>query len=118
MTPAGTLGMLGLLLGLPAVGEGFPRVAEVTDATLEVYQAPDAGSVPTGRLRRGDRVVVLGEEAGGWLAIRPPAGSFSWIESRAIRPLGGDRARVEVARAAVRPARPGARLPGAVQVIL
>jgi hypothetical protein len=33
----------------------------------------------TNHLRVGDRVRVVKEEDGGWLAIVPPSGSFSWI---------------------------------------
>ncbi|HVS34181.1 MAG TPA: hypothetical protein VMS17_01285 [Gemmataceae bacterium] len=34
---------------------------------------------PTNHLHVGDRVRVVNQEDGGWLAIVPPSGSFSWI---------------------------------------
>ncbi len=36
---------------------------------------------PTNRLERGDAVEVVGEVDGGWLKIKPPAGSYSWINT-------------------------------------
>jgi hypothetical protein len=36
----------------------------------------------TNRLKRGQPVEVVGEMPGGWLAIRPPEGSFSYINTR------------------------------------
>jgi hypothetical protein len=44
----------------------------------------------TNRLRRGQPVEVVGEEEGGWLAIRPPEGSFSYINTRFLRHLSPD----------------------------
>lgn len=51
---------------------------------VEVRSGPssDPKMYPTGKLRQGDRVRVVREEAGGWLAIEPPTGSFSWINTR------------------------------------
>jgi hypothetical protein len=42
---------------------------------------------PTNRLRKGDRVEVVKELEGGWLAIKPPPGSFSWINSRFVQQI-------------------------------
>jgi hypothetical protein len=39
---------------------------------------------PTNHLKPGDRVRVLKEEEGGWLAILPPSGSFSWINKQLL----------------------------------
>ena len=38
----------------------------------------------TNHLKPGDRVRVLKEEDGGWLAILPPSGSFSWINKQLL----------------------------------
>lgn len=91
-----------------------PATAEVVAEALDVFDAPDEAAFPTGRVRRGDRVVIRAEEPGGWLAIEPPAGSFSWVDRDAIEDEGSGRARVVVSRAAVRPGQHGARMPGAV----
>jgi len=99
------LPVLALVIGLAA------PTAEVTADVLDVYDAPGAAAMRTGRLARGSRVRVRGEE-GDWLAIEPPKGSFSWIEETAIQETDDGRARVRVDRATVRPGSPGARLPG------
>ena len=44
----------------------------------------------TNRLKHGDRVEVVREEAGGWLAIKAPPGSVSWIMKRFLEPIGRD----------------------------
>ncbi len=82
------LGVVVLLLGAAPMEE--PKVQYV--ATIGVDEAEvrsGAGSTaqmyPTGRLKRGDRVEVVREMEGGWLAIRPPAGSFSWVNSRFVK---------------------------------
>lgn len=114
--------MVGLvvILGLVVGAQVSPRAAIVTDATLEVFDAPDPGALPTGSLRRGQKVVVEREDPGGWLAIRPPGGSFSWIEEGAIEADDGEdgQARVIHDDVAVRPGRPGAKLPGPAQMTL
>ena len=99
------LRVLAMLIGLAEPG------AEVTAATLDVYDAPGPAAMRTGKLRRGARVRVRGEES-GWLAIEPPKGSFSWIEESAIEETEAGRARVVADRAPVRPGSPVAKLPG------
>jgi hypothetical protein len=39
---------------------------------------------PTNHLKAGDRVRVLKEEEGGWLAILPPSESFSWVNKQLL----------------------------------
>lgn len=109
---------LALLMTAFLQGPGGPRAALVVDDRVDVYDAPDPGGVPTGRLARGERVSVLREEPGGWLAIVPPPGSFSWVEAEALADLGDGRARVEADQADVRSGRPGAKLPGAARTNL
>jgi hypothetical protein len=108
--------LAGLLLALPpSPRDEPPATAEVVAEALEILDEPDEAAFPTGRVRRGDRVAIRSVEPGGWLAIEPPAGSFSWIDRTAIEEdEGTGRARVVVARAAVRLGQPGARMPGVV----
>jgi hypothetical protein len=80
---------------------------------LDVFDEPDARTVASGQLHRGDLVVVQSEEAGGWLAIEPPQGSFVWVEQAAIRRASGrSTAQVVAARVQVRAGHPDARIPG------
>ncbi len=95
-----------------------PRRAWVATDTLVVLEEPDDAAFATGRLRRGDPVVIRREDPDGWLAIEPPKGAFSWIEKAAIEELGDGWARVVARAAAVRPGSAAARLPGATWTIL
>jgi hypothetical protein len=108
-----------LILTLPVVGgTDSTRVALIREDVVEVFDTPERGALLMGRLRRGDRVTVVGEEPGGWLAITPPSGSFSWIEATSVELLPDGKALVAVEQTRVRPGGPGARFPGAAQVTL
>ena len=56
-------------------------IRTVTAPQAQVWCGPGTadGLYPTNLLRQGDRVQVVEELPSGWLAIRPPAGSFSYI---------------------------------------
>ncbi|HID21038.1 MAG TPA: hypothetical protein EYP14_01370 [Planctomycetaceae bacterium] len=45
----------------------------------------------TGKLKRGDRVMVRRHDPGGWFAIDPPPGSFGWIATEFVRRTEGNR---------------------------
>jgi hypothetical protein len=81
--------LAGLVLTLvPAAGDvSVPAVlyrATVSVPEAEVRSGPSTKPdlYSTNRLRQGDPVEVVKELEGGWLAIKPPAGSFSWINTR------------------------------------
>jgi hypothetical protein len=46
---------------------------------------------PTNVLRQGAKVEVVVEGSGGWLAIRPPQGSFSWVSTRYLQPVAANQ---------------------------
>lgn len=74
-----------LLIGAaPARAETFPWVGLVIEDNVEARCGPSTQHYPTGLLARGTRVEVHRAE-NGWLAIRPPEGSFSWIAVRHLR---------------------------------
>jgi hypothetical protein len=56
----------------------------VSAAEVDVRSGPSDNPefYPTNRLHRGDPVEVVEEMPGGWLRIRPPQGSFSYISTR------------------------------------
>jgi uncharacterized protein YgiM (DUF1202 family) len=56
-----------------------PYEAVVLEQGAEVRAGPGQRFYVTQELEPGTRVEVYQREAGGWLAIRPPEGSFSWI---------------------------------------
>jgi hypothetical protein len=64
-----------------------PDVRTIIVPQSQVWCGPStsAGLYPTNYLRQGDRVQVIEELPSGWLAIRPPTGSFSWINTRFVK---------------------------------
>lgn len=105
MRPAGVLAGLALvLLGRAALaGESLPYDTVISMPAVEVRSGPSPRFYPTSRLRQGDRVtVVKAVEDGSWLAIRPPAGSFSWIQDKALKILPGRMATVLIPDSPVR----------------
>lgn len=67
------------------VAQEFPYVAYVTGEQAYVRSGPGQRYYPTGQVPSGYAVEVYRHDADGWCAIRPPAGSFSWIPSHQVR---------------------------------
>jgi hypothetical protein len=81
---------LGFLFAAPAsAADTPPDVRTVVAGRALVWCGPSNtdGLYPTNELRQGDRVQVVEELPSGWLAIRPPARSFSWINSRFVKSI-------------------------------
>jgi SH3-like domain-containing protein len=64
--------------------DDFPYEAFVAIDGAEVVSGPGHRYYATARLARGTPVEVYREEASGWLAIRPPEGSFSWTPAEFV----------------------------------
>jgi len=77
-----------LILSVPLVGAGqtpqFPYKAQVIKQDAYVRSGPGLEYYPTDTLPAGQLVEVYRHEPGGWCAIRPPEGSFSWVLTRQI----------------------------------
>jgi len=75
-----------LLLCLPAAAaaEQYPYTAYVAQDEVNVLCGPSTRHYLTHRLFAGDEVQVFRREATGWLAIRPPEDSFSWIPADVV----------------------------------
>ncbi len=56
-----------------------PETFYVQVERAEVYAGPDQQFYPTGNLERGTAIDVFMTLENGWLGIRPPQGSFSWL---------------------------------------
>ncbi len=89
MRTAPLLGGLALVfaLGAPAAQPPVPApkapdIRYVIAPQIEVRAGASNNLYPTNVLHRGDKVEVVVEGNAGWLAIRPPEGSFSWINTR------------------------------------
>jgi hypothetical protein len=78
------------MLGVTAHTRAGVDEAIVTAPEVEVRSGPSADPklYVTGRLHQGDRVKVVKETEGGWLAIQPPPGSVSWVNGRFVQPAG------------------------------
>jgi uncharacterized protein YgiM (DUF1202 family) len=85
----------------------FPYKAHVTADEIYVRSGPGQDFYPTDYLRKGDVVEVYRHDPGGWCAIRPPAGSFTWVSGRALK-MDDDKLAVVVEDDV--PARVGSRL--------
>jgi len=89
MRPALLIGILTGLLGWAgfAVADPEPEPQRYTtvvrDAEVLVHCGPSLQLYTTNRVRQGEEVRVVKQEE-GWLAIVPPADSFSWIMDRFI----------------------------------
>jgi hypothetical protein len=77
-----------LLLAAATSVFGQTKTTVVSQPTAEVRSGPSGESLfyVTNQLRKGDHVEIVKTEAGGWLAIKPPAGSVSWVNKRFLKP--------------------------------
>ena len=66
-----------------------PYTAFVTAEDVYVRSGPGKNYYPTSKLKAGDTVEVYRHDPGGWYAIKPPEGSFTWISGRYLE-LGED----------------------------
>jgi uncharacterized protein YgiM (DUF1202 family) len=85
------LGWLLLVVGAAvAMADTQPYEARVVVARAQIRSGPGENFYPTDALERGATVEVYRERPDGWLAIRPPRGSFSWVFGRHLQ-LRDDR---------------------------
>src|SRR5436190_12691240 len=67
-----------------ATGTAYPAEMTIVVPEVEVRSSPTTKYYATSKLRQGDRVLVLKDckEQPGWLVIKPPPGSFSWVRAK------------------------------------
>lgn len=86
-----TLG--GLLVALALHADPSPQdplytaTVKVPEALVRCKPSDDPKMYPTNRLRQGAVVEVMKELEDGWLEIKPPPGSFDWINTRFVQRL-------------------------------
>ncbi len=102
--------------------EGPYTQAEVVAQHTDVFDRPDRTAVTTNRIGKGRQLSVfsvqdpsLGDE---WLAIRPPPGSFSWINLESIETISPGKARVKARSTVTRPGGANAVWPGLAQHVV
>lgn len=66
-------------------GEIVSFSVPIKEKRVYVYAGPGENFYPTTILEQGDIVEVFTRNANGWCAIRPPNGSFSWVNKRFVR---------------------------------
>jgi uncharacterized protein YgiM (DUF1202 family) len=73
------------LLDVPLHAAGrFPYTAQVVSAGAQFRAGPGESYYPTSDAREGDAVEVYHED-GAWSAIRPAAGSHSWVSAKVLK---------------------------------
>jgi hypothetical protein len=88
-----SFGALAVLLSLAGAAPADPpatpdvRYVAVPEAEVRCGPSDKPDLYATNRLRRGDPIEVVEELAGGWLKIRPPRDSFSWIDEMFIQQI-------------------------------
>ena len=67
-------------------GTTFPYKASATSDDVYVRSGPGQNYYATDKLKRGQEVEVYRHDPGGWCAIRPIEGSFTWVSGRFLKP--------------------------------
>ncbi len=88
--------------GTVAAEPTFPYTAYANADNVHVRSGPGENYYPTATLPKGAAVEVYRHDPGGWYAVRPPDGSFSWVQADGVRPLDDRIVMVEGARAVAR----------------
>lgn len=93
-----------LLLGSVSVmaAPQLPYKAYVTNDEVYVRSGPGEDYYPTEKLKVGQEVQVYRHDPGGWFAIRPPEGSFTWVAARYLDRKGDGLATINAERVAGR----------------
>lgn len=66
----------------PDRGDSFPYAAYISSDEVQARSGPGKNYYATSKLERGAMVEVYRHDPGGWYAIRPPEGSFSWVSAK------------------------------------
>lgn len=76
MRPTAAVALLALLA---VAGRADPPTLGTVTADVVLRAAPKADAADTGKLARGQTVIVRHAEGDDWLAVEPPNGAVSWI---------------------------------------
>ena len=82
--------ILGCFLLLPSTAAAdlaFPYKATVASDDVFVRSGPGQNYYATDKLKHGQEVEVYRHDPGGWCAIRPVDGSFTWVSSHFLKPM-------------------------------
>ncbi len=82
--------------------EAFPYTAFISSDDVQARSGPGKNYYATSKLERGAAVEVYRHDPGGWYAIRPPEGSFSWVSAKLLEVKGDGIGIVKAERVAAR----------------
>lgn len=85
-----------------ADSEAFPYTAYISSDDVQARSGPGKNYYATSKLERGAAVEVYRHDPGGWYAIRPPEGSFSWVSAKLLEIKGDGVGVVKAERVAAR----------------
>src|SRR5262245_7338497 len=80
-------------LTLAGIADAQPAAspATVTATEVKVRSGPGDRFYATSKLKQGDPIEVVPlppeRQQPGWLAIKPPKGSFSWVSARFVKKI-------------------------------
>jgi uncharacterized protein YraI len=80
----------------------FPYKAYVNTADVYVRSGPGEDYYPTDKLKLGQEIEIYRHDPGGWFAVRPPEGNFSWVAARYLDQQPNHLAKVNADRVATR----------------
>lgn len=83
------VGLFGFPCLAQAAGE-VPLVAKVVTPSAVTRCGPGERHYQTQSLKLGTEVEIYRRNRNGWLAIRPPRGSYSWVRAKQLTPTGSN----------------------------
>ncbi|MCH8044353.1 MAG: SH3 domain-containing protein, partial [Planctomycetes bacterium] len=66
--------------------EPFPYTGYIAGKNVYVRSGPGKNYYPTDKLQQGTPLEIWRHDPGGWFAVRPPEGSYSWVRAKYLRP--------------------------------
>jgi uncharacterized protein YgiM (DUF1202 family) len=75
-----------LIQSCPALAQNSAADQVIAVPEVEVRSGPSTQQYATSKLHAGDRIRVIDTKTEGWLGIKPPPGSYSWINARHVNP--------------------------------
>jgi uncharacterized protein YgiM (DUF1202 family) len=86
--------MVGILTAAPTYAQTYPAEGIILQKEVEVRSGPSKNFFPTSKVYLNEKVTVL-RETQGWLEIKPPTGSFSWISGKNVKQVDAQHAFVD-----------------------
>ncbi len=79
------MGLFTLAVSSTSGEQTFPYKACVMVDGTEIHSGPGKSYYPTDKLQKGDYLEVYRHDPGGWCAVKPPEGSYTWIAGQYLK---------------------------------